>query len=375
MARLGAEVVRQRKTLVPVSVVGLFRSASGVGTSARLLANALEAAGEHVRRVDLSALYGQIDLSGSTDLIQQLPAKPGTTIVVVNGPEMGRAFAHLRPFRDPPSLLIAYWAWEASVFPSGWEKWLPSVDAVWCPSNFTTAAIRSQARETPVRTVPIPVPSAKDAKTIGNLNGPYRLLVVADARSSLDRKNVAASIEAFKSASSSVEATLTIKSQASEHLSKLINGDDRISVVSSHLSEPAMQELYRSHHALVSLHRAEGFGLPLAQMMAIGRPVVATRFSGNLQFMDDSCSLLVEAKVSEHNDSSGVYQQPIRWADADTGQAAEFIAKLAQEPTLSKALGEAAYSKVEHHLNPKRIGLMMISLASETLATRGSTNS
>jgi hypothetical protein len=139
--------------------VGYFRTASGLGESARLCAEACRALGYDTRTVDISAEHMQ-----PTDLAHDADARshvgPGTVILHINAPlvplallQFGRAFVKHKH-------IIGYWAWELELVPSEWRLGFPFVHQVWVPSRFTAGAVRQQNAVLPIRVVPHPIASA-----------------------------------------------------------------------------------------------------------------------------------------------------------------------------------------------------------------------
>jgi glycosyltransferase involved in cell wall biosynthesis len=105
--------------------------------------------------------------------------------------------------------------------------------------------------------------------------------------------------------------------------------------------------LMQAADCLVSLHRAEGYGLALAEAMRLGRPIVATGWSGNMDFMDASCALLVPHRLVPAADARGTYQvRGAAWAEPDVGAAAAALAALADDPALRARIGEAGWRRV-----------------------------
>jgi glycosyltransferase involved in cell wall biosynthesis len=107
------------------------------------------------------------------------------------------------------------------------------------------------------------------------------------------------------------------------------------------LSRPEMAQLIASADVVLSLHRAEGFGLLPAEAMLQGVPVVATGWSGNLEFMTPEDSALVGYTLVPARDPQGTYTvEGAQWADADVGEAAAWLRRLRDDPELRRALGE-----------------------------------
>jgi glycosyltransferase involved in cell wall biosynthesis len=110
---------------------------------------------------------------------------------------------------------------------------------------------------------------------------------------------------------------------------------------------------------LVSLHRSEGLGLHCAEAMWLGKPVVATRYSGNLDFMDDGNSFLVDHTLVPVRHGEGVYPADAVWADPDLDQAADHLRRLATDPDLGRRVGARARAAMARQPSPAVTGRMI----------------
>lgn len=108
----------------------------------------------------------------------------------------------------------------------------------------------------------------------------------------------------------------------------------------------AVQSLIQHAIAFVSLHRSEGFGLGLMEAMAAGTPVVATGYSGNLEFMSRDNSILIEATQIPVTESGGYYRGLGHWADPDEAGAAEALRRLAADRAFAAELGARGQADV-----------------------------
>ena len=64
--------------------------------------------------------------------------------------------------------------------------------------------------------------------------------------------------------------------------------------------EKFMPRFIKSFDCLVSPHHGEGWGLSISQAQSLGIPVISTRYSGNLDFMNDDISYFVEIDGMEN---------------------------------------------------------------------------
>ncbi len=109
----------------------------------------------------------------------------------------------------------------------------------------------------------------------------------------------------------------------------------------------------------VSLHRAEGFGLSMAEAMALGKPVIATGYSGNLEFMTTDNSLLVDYNLVPIGRTWGPYREGQLWAEPSLEHAAQLMRRVFEDRASAMAMAERGRGAVLERLNPGRIGAMM----------------
>jgi glycosyltransferase involved in cell wall biosynthesis len=141
---------------------------------------------------------------------------------------------------------------------------------------------------------------------------------------------------------------------ARRELDAAIAGAGNIRLIEGMLPEAEMAGLMAAADIVISLHRSEGFGLVPAQAMALGKPVVATAWSGNLEFMNRHNSALVSYSLIPVHDPEGAFQADNQmWADANVEEAAAWLRRLANDADLRARLGAAAAKDVAAQLSPK----------------------
>ena len=287
----------------PIGIAGLFSTASGIGEGARLAYTSLEAAGCAPSAFDLSPAFGQTEFTDKTERRELAPGS-GTLIVHHNGPFMPHALWALGRARIRSRRIIGYWAWELPRLPDDWQPSFRYVHEIWVPSSFTRDSIAA-ATTKPVHVVPHPLPPMPVTPNMrARLGLPEDALIVLNVvhlGSAFARKNPLAAIAAFRRAFGDAEdRVLVIKlvtggatQWAERALRDAIAGADNIRLVETMLPEADMLGLMAASDIVISLHRSEGFGLVPAQAMALGKPVIATGWSGNLEFMTERNSALV----------------------------------------------------------------------------------
>jgi glycosyltransferase involved in cell wall biosynthesis len=336
----------------PVMVAGFHSSILGLGEGARLFALALKQGGFQIHAADLGPILGM--RSELTSGGGKFEGEARTVISHLNPPELleflyrsgGRPLAGRRH--------VGYWAWELPDLPHGWKRAFRYVDEVWCPSAFTAEAVRKAAGgAVPVRVVPHPIfafPASPDRRRFNFADGLCVVFHAFDLRSSAARKNPEAVLKAFERAGghSHPQALLVLKVVSPETspammaaLRERLAGLSNVRLLTDQLSSPDMHALISSVDILLSLHRSEGFGLLAAQAMWAGKSVIATGWSGNMDFMDDRSSVLVPYRLQPVEDPQGIYAGAL-WAEPDVDVAAEALRRLLNDPEARADLGRRA---------------------------------
>jgi glycosyltransferase involved in cell wall biosynthesis len=196
------------------------------------------------------------------------------------------------------------------------------------------------------------------------------VLNVIHLGSAFSRKNPLAAIEAFRRAfGDAPDRVLAIKlidngaKWARRELEKAVAGANNIRLIEGMLPEADMAGLMAAADVVISLHRSEGFGLVPAQAMALGKPVVATAWSGNVDFMNARNSALVSYSLIPVHDPEGAFDSDgQKWADANVGEAAEWLRRLAGDADLRTSMGAAAARDIAAQLSPKAFAATVANL-------------
>lgn len=272
-----------------IRIVGLLSSATGLGRSARLCMEVLGRSGFGVTGIDVAGLYDSDDgLPVQADTHRDGP--PQVSIYHLNPPMLLPGILRADPLRFLRTFNVGYWAWELETLPREWIDALAFVDAIMVPSTFCRRAVERHTAK-PVLVVPHPVPLR------GFANGrptdaAFRVISVFNFGSSFERKNPVAAIRAFRAAFGPDEgAELILKVSDGDRypadrarLWAEIGDAGNVTLVDSVWGEEELAAFIASADGYLSLHRSEGYGLTLAEAIAAGVPVVATNWSGNVDF-------------------------------------------------------------------------------------------
>jgi glycosyltransferase involved in cell wall biosynthesis len=265
-------------------------------------------------------------------------------------------------------LSVGYWWWEIiDAFPEAWRPAFELVDEVWVGSRHVRDAIEP-ASPVPVRLVPIPVQSLAGRRPRSQFGLPDGFLFVTmfDYNSAFERKDPLATVRAFEAAfAPGSGASLVVKSinavnapDNRDELEIVAGAHPDVHVMDRYMRSDEIDALLACADCVVSLHRAEGFGIPLARALRSGIPVVATGYGGNLDFMNDDNSYLVDhspATVPEAN----IYPAGARWAQPSIDHAAAQLRRVFDDPAEARRRAALGAAMLRESFSTARTGARM----------------
>lgn len=324
-----------------VNVIGFLSHATGVAVAAHAMVNNLTAT---------SVPVTSIDIESHRHVIDRYPI----SIIHANADVTQDVIKREHIVKQHNKLLIGYWWWEMAEFPQRWSQAFSSLTEIWVGSTFVQQAI-SSVSPIPVRLVPLPA-SLPHTHSISRLamrlpSDKYIFLFVFDARSYVERKNPYAIIKAFKKAfPHNNDAILVIKvSHAIEfqqEVRKLKQALQEIGgiLVDSMMTQEQVSTVISLADAYISLHRSEGFGLTMTEAMLHAKPVIATGYSGNMDYMTLQNSYPVDYQLIPLAQTVGPYQKGMMWAEPNIEHAAQlmrFVYEHRQEAHTQALQGQA----------------------------------
>ncbi|HDX0899079.1 MAG: glycosyltransferase family 4 protein [Stenotrophomonas maltophilia] len=362
-----------------INVFGYLRGQFGLAESARYYARALMEAGTPVALVDLELdlPHGWQDDSLQQQLGEVAPYP--VSLIFVNPDYFEEALQKIGPERLKHKHLIACWFWELETIPSSWLPVIERVDEILVASEFVAGAFR-RVTSKPVLCVPLPVGGPRTSELtradFGLEEDSFIFLCTFDFNSWIARKNPQAAIDAFKLAfpdDPSVRLLLkTINGhrhvEAFQRFLDQARSDPRILVRDDLIDGAHVGALQRCCDVYVSLHRAEGFGLGMAESMWLGKPVMATGWSGNMEFMDAGSAALVDYRLEMVGEGEYPHEAGDRWATADVRDAARHMRRLMDDPDLRHELAKAGSAKVHHVLSPQRCASLINARIAEVMS-------
>jgi 2-polyprenyl-3-methyl-5-hydroxy-6-metoxy-1,4-benzoquinol methylase/glycosyltransferase involved in cell wall biosynthesis len=334
-----------------VNVAGFLRAELGIGEAARQSLLTLDVAGVPAMPVEgtfvpNSRQEAQLDVVGAAE------APYAVNLLCVNPDVLEAWVAGVDPSFFAGRHTIGFWWWEVQRVPDHFGPSFDLVDEVWCGSQFVLDAFAAVSPKPTVKVrIPVVVPPVTPM-TRGELGAPedFLFLFLFDFNSALARKNPLGLVEAFTRAFESGDgASLLIKSinaenhpESAARLREAIAPHPHVQLLDRYFSATERFALLDSADCYVSLHRSEGFGLTPAETMFLGKPVIATGWSGNLDFMTHENSYLVDYELVPVGAEGAPYPADGIWADPSIDHAAQLMRRVFTERDEATAKGARA---------------------------------
>ena len=344
-----------------VNVIGFVKGEIGLGQSCRLLINAINNSNRDFTIYNYEQISSMRfnDNTWNDKITNTTPYN--INVIHLNPPDLALAHATLDATMWDYKYNIAFWLWELEEFPEDWINCFSFVDEIWTPSDFATESIRKKTN-LPVHTIPYPISAPTDCKYdrkyFGLPKDKFLFLSMYDSNSTIERKNPIGAIEAFKKAFSkdnnSVGLVIKVNNPQNddlERISSLLEGYKNIYIIPKIMEKQEVNSLIKCCDVFVSLHRAEGFGLPLAEAMLLGTPTIATNWSANTEFMNYGNACMVDYEFLTLDKDYAMYKKGNRWANPDVNQAAKYMEKLFEDKAFYNDISINAKKYIEENLN------------------------
>jgi glycosyltransferase involved in cell wall biosynthesis len=357
-----------------VDVVGFFTAEHGVGEAARVLVSTMKSVDVAVSTINYTDTQSRMGHSYSTDDVSRYKV----ALVSMNAEQLTHSPHRLGADFYSGRYVIGQWFWELEKAPEWYAPAWPMVNEMWAPTRFIEQMLRNSApKNVAISYVPLPVmrPAIDTSLTRDHfhLDDRFMFLFAFDFMSVMKRKNPLGLIDAFTRAfPAGSGAQLVIKA---------INGDKRpverealmtaasqhpdITVIDTYFTRVETSSLMNLADCYVSLHRSEGLGLTLSEAMSHGKPVIATNYSGNVDFMDDSNSYLVPwTRVAVGQGAEG-YSPDATWAEPDVVEAARLMRYVYENQAEAEQIGLKAQGDILNRFSEAASGAIMKNRLSE----------
>lgn len=356
-----------------INIYGYINGEFGLGEAVRLLISAIESASipYDLLNFDILTNHQHNDLSYSDFKTE---GQYSINLVLLGPAEAKKIITHSKfnetNFKNKYN--IFYLNWESEYFPEEYVKNLTFYDEIWFPSRYCEKAI-SKYFSKPTKTIPYPIEiniSPLNDVEYSNFFDPntFNFLFLFDYNSTLERKNTINLIKCFKKTfePNDKRVALTIKTSRStrfksekNQLLEEIGNYENIILVENIFEKNTLHHIIKNCDCYISLHRSEGYGLTMAEAMYFGKPVIATGYSGNLEFMNSENSFLVDYEICNVNAKMLNYDENTVWSNPDIEHASQLMKDVFDNPSHAKEIGEKAKSSMLKHYSKKEIGTII----------------
>ncbi len=349
-----------------INIAGYLRDESGWGAAGRGYIRALRALDIPIALNDLSAMssnrsedhtLGQFDRDNPHDV----------NLICVDASQHFAFLSRVQPqyFRDRYN--IGAWAWELPHFPENWFDRFAYYDEIWTTTSFVANALAPIApipvvRIPPVLTQSIQGSGERARKRLGIRSDEYVYLFLFDFHSHIERKNPLGLIDAFQLAfapSDSVRIVIKcVNADADPAGWTALNAravGHPISIYDGYWNGEELRDFMAMCDAYVSLHRSEGTGLTITDAMALGKPVIATGWSGNMDFMNVANSYPLRYELVKIKETVGPYRAGETWAEPSVEHAAQLMRHVFEKRDDARSRGKRAQQDIESKFSEAQI--------------------
>lgn len=351
-----------------VNVAGYFQSELGVGEVARRMVDALDRA--HVPTLPVQGAILPPTRRGDEFSSADAVANPfAVNLICVNADGLPAFAGDVGPGFFAGRWNVGMWWWELATFPAEYHGAFEHLDEVWVGSRHALDSL-APASPVPVQLMTLPVrvprPRPMPRSALGLPDG-FLFLFTFDYNSVFERKNPLGVLEAFTAAFGPEDGPqLVLKSinaerdpESARRLRTAASRHPHVDIIERHVSVAERDAMLAACDCYVSLHRAEGFGLGLAETMALGKPVIATAYSGNLDYMDETTAWLVPYTLRPVGPDAAPYPPEAEWADPDLDAAARAMREVVEHPAEALVRGRRAAAHIREHHSPEVAGAVI----------------
>lgn len=366
-----------------VNIYGYINGEFGLGEAVRLLISALEDASIPYDLLNFDILtnhqhndYSYTDFkTEGTYAINLVLLGPAEAKKIITYPKFNES-----NFKNKYN--IFYLNWESEYFPDEYIKNLSFYNEIWFPSSYCEKII---SKYITLPTKIIPYPTEINLTPLNEIEynhffdiNKFNFLFLFDYNSTLERKNTLNLIRSFKKAfkAEDLRVTLTIKTSRStrfknekNQLIREIGPYQNIVLVENIYEKNTLHHIIKNCDCYISLHRAEGYGLTMAEAMYFGKPVIATGYSGNLEFMTKENSFLVDYEMCKVDSKLLNYDKNTVWSNPSIDHASNLMKYVFEHQESANEIGKKAQLSILKSYSKQKIGSTIHARISEIYKT------
>ena len=352
-----------------VNFFGPFGIVGGLGSAARGYLAAMREAGIPLSVIPVNEMF--VHHASATNAERGERPQHPISVVLANADSV-RRFLYFRSRSFTQSRYkIALWVWELPALRDEWWSEIQHFEEIWVPSTYCQRAVQAMTKK-PVRVVPYVVSpfqgqSRSYREKLNIEASAFVFLFIFDAASFETRKNPRSLVNAFKSAfPHDVGVYLVLKvsnlhrnSEFSNYLDELVRHDPRFIVLRETLDAAEISGLMCACNCYVSPHRSEGFGLTVAEAMFHGIPVIATDYSGTVDFVSEEVGFPLAYRLIEVERGDGPYPKGAIWSEPSSEHLKELLGLVVADPQAAAAKGRLARVRILNDYSAAAVGRLI----------------
>lgn len=332
------------------NLVGFLEAESGLGEVARRLAAVLETSDIPLAAIPYRGTRGRQEHSVDLPLADEAPYD--TNVICLTGRDLAAFATEVGTGFFARRYSVGVWFWETSAVNADTRATTRYLDELWVASEYVRQSLLGEV-DIPVHVVPVPVDVPRGpfrSRSELELPDAFTFLFVFDFWS-VERKNPYAVVESFTKAFEPDEGPVLVlksingrdwKPRQLDRLEEIAGERRDIVLRDGYVSTGERDSYVAACDCYVSLHRSEGLGLTMSEAIALGKPVIATAYSGNLEFMSEDTSRLVPYRLVDVPEAWWGHTAGAQWAEPDVDAAASVMRELWERPDEARALGSSA---------------------------------
>jgi len=353
-----------------VNVTGFPKGVLGLGEDVRMAAASLSTAAIAFSVFNMPITLGAA--ISATDVDHHIQQEPvyATNLFCLPGPVTYQLMLRVGSRYFDGRYNIGAWQWELPHWPEYWKPLFNLVQEIWAFSRYAETMYRAST-SVPVYHMPLAVElpdvAAITRKDLTLPSDRFLFLVMFDGNSWLKRKNPMAAVHAFVSAfpKHRQDVGLVVKAMNVDEkqpdwraLKAIAAHDPRIIIKNEILARAETAGLIHCCDAYVSLHRAEGFGRIMAEAMLLGKPVIATNFSGNTDFTTPQTAYMVDGPMiplqqGDYSEWEGQF-----WCEPDIQQAVAQMIACVEKGTQRALIASAGQTHIRTYHSAEAVGVL-----------------